>query len=523
MPNKTIAMLIVRRLIIFLLRGLTIRAIAAELAIGIKTVVTYQKRVKESRKTHDELLAMDDVTLAAIMQPGAGKVKTDPRTEEFMKHVEYYLSELAQKRASRMILFEEYSKQYPDGYKYSKFCYLLSEASAVKNAVTHNEYKPGDKFMFDFAGKKMRYIIRETGEVKEVPVFIAVCPYSSFSYCEALENASMPQVVKALNGYLVYLDGVTASAKTDNMKQVVLKSCLYEPCFTETLEQWALHNGIALFTARVRKPRDKGPVEAQVRITYDQIYARLRNDVFYSLHELNAALRQQLDAFNHRPMQRGKYSRYQRFLDMEKPALKPLPANPYILRHRAERKISFNYHFKLEEDGHQYSVPFGYIGKKLVAVYDTQTVEIYDGLERILIYPRIHRAGYTTVAEHMPSTHQAYQQQKGMDADYFLSVAEKIGPYTHQYINGVIKSRSYPEQAYDGCRGILRFAEKSTIGDQRLELACKRGLRIGNYSYRTISNILQNNQDKLELPENAIQPELFPIVHENLRGPDAYQ
>jgi transposase len=523
MPNKTIAMLIVRRLIIFSLRGLAIRAIAAELGVGVKTVVTYQKRIKSSNKTPDELLAMDDALLAAIMQPGTGQVKADPRTEAFMKNAEYYLSELAQKRASRTILFEEYSKQYPNGYKYSKFCYLLAEASAVKNAVVHNEYIPGDKLMFDFAGNKMRYIHRDTGEVIEVPVFIAVCPYSSFAYAEALEDATLPQVVKALNGCLIYLGGVPGSAKTDNMKQVVLRPCLYEPAFTEMLQQWALHNGIALFAARIRKPRDKGPVEAQVRITYDQIYARMRNEVFYSLRDLNDALRQQLEAFNNRPMQRGKYSRYQRFLDMEKPVLKPLPASPYVIKHRAQRKISFNYHFKLAEDGHQYSVPSRYIGQKLIAVYDTQTVEIYDGLTRILIYPRIHRPGYTTVAEHMPSSHQAYQQQKSMDAEYFLNAAEKIGPYTYQYMQGVLKSRDYPEQAYDGCRGILRFAQKSAIGTQRLELACKRGLRTGNYSYRTISNILQNNQDKLELPENATQPELFPVIHENLRGPDAYQ
>ncbi len=233
-------MLIVRRLIIFLLRGLAIRAMAAELGIGVKTEVTYQKRVKASNKTPEELLAMDDAALAAIMEPGAGKIKTDPRTEEFMKHVEYYLSELAQKRASRAILFEEYSKQYPNGYKYSKFCYLLAEASVVKNAVVHNEYVPGDKLMFDFACKKMRYIRRETGEVIETLVFISVCPYSSFAYAEALEDATLPQVVKSLNGCLVHLDGVPASVKTDNMKQVALKPCLYEPSFIEMLEKWAL-------------------------------------------------------------------------------------------------------------------------------------------------------------------------------------------------------------------------------------------------------------------------------------------
>jgi transposase len=523
MPNKFIAMLTVRRLLIFLQRGLPIRSIAVELSIGSKTVVAYKRLIKNSNKTHEELLAMEDTALAKIMRPYHGKPKTNIQTEDFKTNLEYYLAEIAAKRASRILLFEEYSKQYPDGYKYSKFCDLLSEAMAVKNATFYHIYKPGDKLMFDFAGRKMHYVIRETGEIIEVPVFIAVCPYSSFAYAEALANATLPQVVKALNNCLGYLGGVPASAKTDNMSQVVTKSNRYEPSFTETMEQWAMHNGIALFACRVKKPRDKGPVEAQVRITYDQIYARMRNEVFYSLKELNDSLRLHLESLNHKVMQLHKYSRYQRFLDMEKPALKPLPDSPYVIKHRSEQTISFNYHFKLREDGHQYSVPPKYIGKKLTAVYDTETVEIYDGLERILVYPRAYHGGYTTTHEHMPSAHQAYQQQRTMNWEYFLRSAEKIGPCTREYMDGVLKARPYKEQAYDACRGILRFSEKSGIGPQRLELACKRALRTEKFSYKIIDNILANNQDKLELEASSSQQDMFPVVHENLRGPQSYQ
>jgi transposase len=523
MPNKLIAMLIVRRLIMFLLRGLPIRSIASELSIGARTVVTYRKRIQQSNKTYEDLLVLDDIALAEIMKPAAGKPKADRRTADFLNHLDYYLSELARRRASRVILFEEYSKLYPDGYKYAKFCELLRDAQSIKNATLHNEYAPGDKLMFDFAGKKMHYVDKQTGEIIEVPVFVAVCPYSSFAYVEALQDATLPQVIKALNNCLQYLGGAPASAKTDNMKQVVVKPNRYEPTFTELIEQWSLHNGIALFAARVRKPKDKGPAEVQVRITYDQIYARMRDDVFYSLRELNDAIRLHLEAFNHKLMQRQKYSRYQRFLDIEKPALKPLPDDPYVIKHRSKRKISFNYHFKLHEDGHQYSVPAKYIDKQLTAVYDTDTVEIYDGLERILVYPRVHGKGYTTLPEHMPSTHKAYHEQKGMDSEYFLRAAEKVGPSTRQYMDGILKSRPYQEQAYEACRGILRFAQKVSIGPERLELACQRGLRGENFSYRTIDNILQNNQDKLELKDHSTQTELFPIIHENLRGPESYK
>lgn len=150
-------------------------------------------------------------------------------------------------------------------------------------------------------------------------------------------------------------------------------------------------------------------------------------------------------------------------------------------------------------------------------------VEIYDGMERILVYQRVYGKGYTTIAEHMPSNHKAYLEQKAMDGPYFLRAAEKIGPCTLQYMDGILRSRSYPEQAYEACRGILRFAHKVSIGPRRLELACQRGLRGENFSYRTIDNILRNNQDKLELKDPSSQPELFTAVHENIRGPESYQ
>jgi hypothetical protein len=193
-------------------------------------------------------------------------------------------------------------------------------------------------------------------------------------------------------------------------------------------------------------------------------------------------------------MQNRDYCRYQRFVDLEQPALKPLPDEPFILKSRAERTIGFNYHFKLQEDDHQYSVPYQYIGKKLTAVYDTDTVEIYSEMERILSYPRIRGIGYTTEEAHMPPNHQAYSDQKKMDGTYFQNVANNIGPATGQYIQNLLKSRRFQEQAYEACLGIIRMAKRVSIGSERLEWACKRGLRANNYSYSMIRNILRTTK-----------------------------
>ncbi len=122
--------------------------------------------------------------------------------------------------------------------------------------------------MVDFAGDKLCYTGQQTAEVVYCPVLVCVLPYSSYSYVVALPDARLPHLVKALNGCLQYFGGVPASLKTDNMKQMVSRSCRYEPVFTDMIQQWALHNNISLLAARVGKPKDKAMVEGAVKLAY---------------------------------------------------------------------------------------------------------------------------------------------------------------------------------------------------------------------------------------------------------------
>ena len=303
------------------------------------------------------------------------------------------------------------------------------------------------------------------------------------------------------------------------MKQIVIKSCRYEPIFTDMMQQWALHNNIVLLAARVHKPKDKAPVENEVKLTYQRIYAPLRDKLFFSLEELNQSIREQLAEHHRLSFQKKTYSRYDCFANEEKPLLQPLPLNSYVIKHSAEAKVQKNYHITLGEDWNHYSVPFSYIGKTVHAIYDTDIVEIYYQHQRIAIHKRSYKKhGYTTLQEHMPEGHQRYFEQRGWNADYFLSQAQKIGPYTHQYIKGMLQGRRFTEQSYNGCLGILRLAKAYTAS--RLEAACKRALNGNSYSYKIVSNILSNNLDQLQGPE---QPTLFTISeHDNLRGPEAY-
>ncbi|MEO5979718.1 MAG: IS21 family transposase, partial [Chryseolinea sp.] len=186
--------------------------------------------------------------------------------------------------------------------------------------------------------------------------------FSGLSYVEALPNAKLVQVVKALNNTVEFFGGVPLSVKSDNMKQWVTKSCKYEPVFTEMLEQWSNHNNIALLAARPYKPKDKPSVENNVKITYQRVYALLRNDIFHSLSELNAEIREKVNKHHQLNFQKKIFSRQELFDNQEKGLLQSLPESAYNIRHYTRAKVQKNYHIVVGEDWHFYSVPYRYNG-----------------------------------------------------------------------------------------------------------------------------------------------------------------
>ena len=179
---------------------------------------------------------------------------------------------------------------------------------------------------------------------------ICECTSLQYSYAIALANERTPCVVKALNASLAYFGGAPRSLKCDNMRTAVIKGSNYEPIFTEVFEQWVLHNSIALFAARPRKPKDKAPVEKEVLLTYQRLYAPIRDREFFSLEEINAAFEEQLKIHHQMYFQKKTISRLEQFLELEKEHLQPLPGTPFVICHKDECKLKMNYHIGLKED-----------------------------------------------------------------------------------------------------------------------------------------------------------------------------
>ena len=487
------------------------------------TVREYLRRIKSSGLSPGQLLALDEESLIPIMyadtfEQGHSGRKVDARYQSIEKDLDRYCSELSRRGVTRQLLWEEYRKEYPEGYGYSQFCGYLRQHNQKDQAVMHFTHQAGEQLQVDFAGDKSGYVDISTGEWIACEVLVCVMPYSNYMYVEALRSQKQEDFIGGLTNALQYLQGVPSCIKCDNMKTAVIRANRYEPQFTEAMEHVAAHYGTTILTARVRKPRDKPSVEKGVDLTYKRIYAPLRDQTFHSLEQLNAAFLKQLELFNARSFKNKVGCRKQWFESDEKPKLKDLPSMPYEIKHVTYSKVQRNYHVILGTDRHQYSVPFTLIGKRLKIIYTTLTVEVYHDLKRVALHARNYKKNdYTTLAEHMPLNHQHINEQRGWNGDYFEQQASMIGESTLQVIRRVLESKIFYQQTYNSCLGILRLGKQ--YGIDRLEAACLRALTAPLVNYGMIANILKRNLDKVPITEP-----ISPVPrHQQIRGADLYQ
>lgn len=521
MAAKPIRMDQIRNLLQQKYNGVSIRAIQRNTGLSRNTIRNYLRSLEWHGYDPGQALALDDQSLARLCRGGETASRlADPRAAQLAGWITTHGKDLRKKHVTRQILWEEYRRMYPEGYGYTWFCRHLNEYLDNNEVTMVLDHRPGEKMMADFAGDELCWTDVDTGQVVPAPVWVCVLPFSSYMYVEATGSQCLADVADCFQHTVEFLGGVTQSVLFDNFKSVVKRADRYEPTFTELMDTMAVHYRCSLMATRIRKPRDKASVETAVNVTYQRIYAKLRNLTFYSLAEINLAIAEHLGALNARRFKGRDYSRTELFEGYEKSLLTPLPERKLILWKRAMVKVQKNYHVILGQDMHQYSVPYRYAGKSVKLCFTATQVEVYHDWQRIAVHRRNRsRYGYTTRPEHMPANHRAVHEQKGWNGDYFLAQARAIGPATHHAITIMLATKAFPEQTYNACLGVLRLAGKFT--GRRLEAVCKLLEYSPKITYRLIHTMLKNNRDQHLFAghsEDPITPD-----HANLRGPDSYQ
>lgn len=424
--------------------------------------------------------------------------------------------EIRKKGVTFYILWEEYIKKYPDGVSHGHFKKQFFRWKSRITPTLRKEHKSGDKLFIDFAGEKLSIIDKQTGQERQVEVFVAVLGASQLTYVEAVMSQRKEDFIPVCEEALHYYGGIPAAIVPDNLKSAVTKSSKYEPTINETFADFAEHYNTTILPTRAYKPKDKALVENAIKIIYTRIYAKIRNETFYSLEELNKAIRVLLEEHNDHIVTGKDFSRRQCFEETERKTLLPLPTIRYEFKKQLIGTVMSYGHVCLVPDKHYYSVPYHLIGKKVKVMFTRYNVEIFYRYERIALHKRSYGSHkYTTDQEHLPPSHRFVNK---LTPAHFLKEADEIHADVRHYIHKILEHASHPEKGYKMCMGILALGRK--VGKERLTKACRRALGYKSYSYKTINSILEKGLDILNDAENE---RIKMPSHANIRGAEYYQ
>jgi transposase len=414
-----------------------------------------------------------------------------------------------------MLLWDEYKAQYPDGYQYSYFADLYRDYAKKLDISMRQVHRAGEKLFIDYCGQTVPVIDTSTGEVHDCQVFVAVLGASNYAYAEATFTQGLEDWANSHVRTFEFLGGVPEILIPDNLLSGITKPCRYEPGVNRTYQELAVHYGTVVIPARVRKPKDKAKVEAGVQIVQRWILAALRNRTFFSLAELNAAIRELLIKLNNRPFKKLPGSRRSWFLEVDLPALKPLPAVPFeYAQWLIHKRPGIDYHIEVYDN--YYSVPYQLRTEYFDMRITESTVEAFLRGKRLASHIRTYGKGkYITFPEHMPKAHRDFAE---WTPERLIRWAGETGTATAELVAAILSKQQHPQQGFRSGLGIISLAKQ--FGKDRVEAACRRALAIGAVSFKSVKSILETGLDKKPLPERKTSSQI--VMHYNIRGSEYY-
>ena len=439
-------------------RGLSHRAISTATGLAKGTVYAYLSRAAAAEVTWELASELDDVALDQKLFKSPGRNMPASRVP-----IDYALihRELKRVGVTLQLLWVEYREACaddPEGrrpYSYSQFCDLYRGFRARVDVTMRQVHRAGERLFIDYSGKKPVLHDRETGEVIEVELYVAVLGASSYTYAEATRTQRLADFVSSTVRALEYIGGAPEILTPDQLRSAVSRPSRYEPEINATFAELAAHYDTVVIPARPGKPRDKAKVETAVLIAQRWILARLRNVVFFSLEDLNAAIAELLEELNTRPFRKLEGCRRSQYLALDRPALKPLPPRRFEPAEWKRAKANIDYH--VEFDHRYYSVPHGLAQQEVMVRATASTVELLHGGRRVASHGRRYGPKGLAITDpaHRPKSHRDYGN---WPPSRLLSWAESVGPSVKAVVASILVERPHPEMGFRSCLALMRDA-----------------------------------------------------------------
>lgn len=493
------------------------RAIAASQKISYGTVDNYIRRAAAAGIKWPLPPGIGERELAQLLFPSQPPDHRGGFHEPEFFHVQ---TELKSPGMTKLLAWEEYRQCHPeDGYSYSQFCHRYRVWLGRQKRSMRQTHLAGDKCFVDYCGPTIPIVSPHTGEYVQAQIFVAVLGASNYTFAHASVSQKEADWINSHINAAEFFGGWTALTIPDNLKSGVIKAHRYTPTLNASYEQWADHYGTALVPARPHRPKDKSKVENAVLVVERWIMARLRNHMFFSLGQLNAAIAELLIDLNNRPFKKLPGCRRTLFEQIDQPALRALPQHAYVYQHVRLARVHIDYH--IEYDKHYYSVPHSLVKMQVEVRACSAMVNVYFNGNRIASHVRSHLQGqHTTLTEHMPKQHQAMSK---FSAEYFSQWASDIGSSTAHIVQIQLNKKRHPEQAYRSVMALLSLAKQ--YDRVRLERACERAIQIGSPTRTSVKSILKNGLDKIEktgTTDDMFNEDEHLLSHDNIRGSEYF-
>ena len=512
MTNQRIPVTKLKQLMQFEASELTMREIGRALQLSAGAVSKYRCAVRMAGLTWNDAQHMTDEELERRVWQA--RESRQPRQWVLPDCASIHTELKRHKHVTLQLLWDEYHGRHGlRALRYSAFCerYRLW-LKRLQRSMRQRHYA-GEKLFVDYAGCTVPVHGPTCEQAYRATIFVGALGASGYAYAEATRTAGLADWLGSHVRMLEFYGCCPTILVPDNPRVGVTKADRYEPELQRSYEEMGAHFGIAIIPARPFRPRDKPRAELTVLLVCRWILARLRHQRFFSLDELNGAIRPLLIELNNRSFQKLPGSRRSVFESLDRPAMRPLPATPYVYAEWKRVRAAFDYH--VDVDHHYYSVPHALVGQELSARFSASTVEVFHRSQRVASHVRSYQRGvHTTIGEHMPKSHRAHAE---WTPERLIHWGASVGAKTREVVEHLLKSKSHPEQGYRACLGLLSLARQ--YGQGRLEAASSLAVKLQSPTRKSVLSILKTGRDQLTqaAPENLDLPE-----HPNVRGAKYY-
>ncbi|HQR56454.1 MAG TPA: IS21 family transposase [Burkholderiaceae bacterium] len=473
------------------------RALARATGISANTVRALRERLHQAGLEWDALKDLDDDAWTARLNTKNRSIAQRKEAPDW----EWVHAEMQRPDATLEQLWREWKEDHPAGIAYTQFTTGYGRYCNSLHVVMRQVHRPGEKLFVDFAGRTVEIKDPNGGPPKLAQVFVAVLGCSNKTYIEAVASQTTADWIRAHVNCFRTLGGVAEWIVSDNLKAAVWRRerdrIVINPAYRDCLR----HYDTAALPAGARKPRHKAKAEVGVQIAQRWVLFALRDRTFFSLDELNEELRRLTDKLNRHPFKVLPGCREERFLQLDQPALKPLPSNDFEL-------CDWSYGVLVKPDHHVeheqcfYSVAPSLIGARVDLRTTASVVEAFHRGRRVALHPRLATPGdVSTLDEHRPVAHR-----RVLDGEprQLATWAATLGTNAQRLILHHLEDR---RDITNGVKAARRLRELARLyGDERFEEVCAYALRLNMTSLRSISSILKTSPDKRRRDATPARP-----------------